>query len=32
MLGRRRGLNTVSREELVGISEMSEIEGKIEIF
>lgn len=31
-MGRRRGLKTVAGEELVGVSEISEIEGKIEIF
>lgn len=32
MLGRRRGLKTVAGKELVGVSEISEIEGKIDIF
>lgn len=32
MLGRRRGLKTVAGEELVGVSEISEIEGEIEVF
>lgn len=32
MLGRRRGLKTVAGEELVGVSEISETEGEIEVF
>lgn len=31
-MGRRRGLKTVAGEELVGVSEISEIEEKIDVF